>query len=152
MYEKLLQEALHHGVDVYEKPMVPTVKGLYGDNVIWVNKHIPTSVEKTCVLAEELGHHLTTVGNILDQTIVANRKQELRARRWAYEKLVPLASLIDAFKAGVTNQYELAEFLGVTESFLVQALKYYQSKYGLTKRVNQYTIQFEPLLILELCE
>ena len=35
--------------------------------------------EKACVLAEELGHHYTTVGDIIDQKESENRKQELNS-------------------------------------------------------------------------
>lgn len=54
-------------------------KGLYADNIIWINKYLPTSVEKACILAEELGHHYTTAGDILDQNDIENCKQELKA-------------------------------------------------------------------------
>lgn len=152
MYEKLLKEAEQHGLSIYERPMPENVKGLYGDNVIWISKGIESQTEKACVLAEEIGHHFTSAGHILDQTSIINRKQELRARYWAYEKLVPLTSLIEAFKFGVRTRFELAEYLNVTETFLGQALQHYKNKYGLYKKVDQYTIQFDPLLILELCE
>ena len=39
-------------------------------------------MEKASVLAEELGHYYTTVGNILDQEDAGNRKQEHKARTW----------------------------------------------------------------------
>lgn len=152
MYEKLLREAEQQGVDIYEVPMPKNIRGLYGDNVIWVNKKIESQTEKACVLAEEIGHYHTSTGHILDQSCILNRKQELRARYWACEKLVSFTSLIEAFESGVRNQFELAEYLNVTERFLGQALQYYKNKYGLYKKVDQYTIQFEPLLILELCE
>lgn len=149
LYEKLLREATHHGLDIYEEPMAPTIKGLYGDKVIWINKHISTTSERTCVLAEELGHYHTTIGDILDQSNITNRKQELRARKWAYEKLVPLTSLINAYKSGVQNKYELADHLGVTEAFLEKAIQHYKEKHGLYKIIGRYTIQFEPLGIFE---
>lgn len=151
MYEKLLREAEQQGVDIYEVPMTESIKGLYGENIIWINKKIESQTERACVLAEELGHHVTSAGHILDQSCILNRKQEQRARRWAFEKLVPLTSLIEAFKSGVRTRFELAEYLNVTETFLGQALQYYKNKYGLYKKVDQYTILFEPLLILELC-
>ncbi|WP_163853734.1 hypothetical protein [Paenibacillus elgii] len=52
-YESLLIEAAHHGVDTYEIPMTSGNKGLYSDKVIWINKCMPTKVEKTCVLSVE---------------------------------------------------------------------------------------------------
>lgn len=150
MYENLLWEAEQHGIDIYEKPMTLTIKGLYSDEVIWINKNIPTNIEKACVLAEELGHYHTSAGDILDQTKISNRKQELRAREWAYEKLVPLSSFVQAHKNGIRNRYELAEYLGVTEEFLDSAIKRYKEKYGLYYSIKNYTICFEPLGVMEL--
>lgn len=127
MYEELLSEV---DIKVFEVDLPPSIKGLYCDNIVWINKKLQTVAEKTCILAEELGHHHTSVGDILDQTDVRNRKQELLARRWAYERLVPLRAIVQAYRLGARNRYELAEYLGVTEDFLEAALKRYQEKYG----------------------
>ncbi len=148
-YEKLLHEAFQQGVEVYEQPMQPRNKGLYSNNVIWINKFLPSSVEKGCVLAEELGHYHTSSGDILDQTKLVNRKQEKRARNWAYKRLIPLTSFIDAYKAGIKNRYELAFYLGVTESFIEETLYRYKEEYGICVTVNEHTVYFEPLGILE---
>ena len=149
LYEELLREAEQQEVDIYEKPMPSTFKGLYKDSVIWINKHIPTNTEKACILAEEIGHHFTSVGNILDQRKFSNRKQEKLARNWAYEKLVPLSKIVQAHHVCVKNRYELAEFCGVTEQFLDDALKRYQEKYGVSVSYGKYIIYFEPLDVLE---
>ncbi|PRS34026.1 ImmA/IrrE family metallo-endopeptidase [Bacillus pumilus] len=147
-YHSLLQSATASGIDVYEKVLSLKTKGLYGDNVIWINRTL-SSVEKTCTLAEELGHHFTTYGNILDQTKLKNRKQELRGREWGYKLLFPLEKLIDAQKEGIRNRFELAEYLNVTEQFLEDALKRYKEKYGLYKQIGKHTICFEPLGVIE---
>src|SRR5680860_935696 len=99
-----------------------------------------TDKEKACILAEEYGHYRTTSGNILNQKNVSNIKQEKRARNWGYEKLVSLEKLIEAYKAGVQNCYDLADFLDVTEDFLQNALKHYQEKYGLYVKQEDYII------------
>lgn len=144
LYERLLAEADQLGLEVYEQPMQPTLKGLYADGVIWINQHIPTMTQKACILAEELGHYHTTAGNALDQTDVVGRKQERLARAWAYQRLVPLESFIRAHHAGVSNAYEMAEYLCVDEEFLQDALTWYQEKYGLYVRFGNYTIYFDP--------
>lgn len=76
----------------------------------------------------------------------------MRARNWAYKKLVPLNKIIQAHKAGIKNRYELAEFLNVTEKFLDEALKRYIEEYGLYKEVNGLTICFQPLGVIEMFE
>lgn len=152
LYEKLLKEAYHHEIDIYEKPMKIRNKGLYADNVIWINKNIDTTIEKACVLAEELGHYHTSAGDILDQTKLSNIKQEKKARNWAYKKLVPLQYIISAYNAGICNKHDLAEYLSVTEAFLLDALNRYKEEYGISKVVDQYTIFFEPLAVLRMFE
>ncbi|MGN7409937.1 ImmA/IrrE family metallo-endopeptidase [Sporosarcina sp. SAFN-010] len=148
-YEKLLHEAFQQGVEVYEEPLKGRIKGLYSDNFIKINKLIPTSIEKCCVLAEELGHYHTSCGVILDQTKLMNRKQEKRARNWAYKRLVPLSSFIDAYKSGIKNRYELAFYLGVTEPFIEETLYRYKEEHGLFAIVDDYAVYFEPLGVLE---
>jgi Zn-dependent peptidase ImmA (M78 family) len=149
-YERLLIVAEAHGVYVFEKKLLPNTKGLYGDNVICINKRIATNVEKACVLAEEIGHHHTSYGNILDQSDIRNRKQELRARRWSYDWLVPLASIVQAHKEGIRNRHELAQLLDVTEEVLQKAIDQYIEKHGLSVQVGKYTVIFEPLGVLEM--
>lgn len=150
LLEKLLIEAERSGIEVREHAFKnQRLKGLYVDNVVTINSNITTNVEKTCVLAEEIGHHYASFGNILDQRSILNRKQELAGRRWGYERLVPLTSIVQAHGQGIRNRYELAEYLEVTESFLELALKRYQEKYGLNTRVGKYTLCFEPLGVME---
>jgi len=149
LYEALCVELNQQGVEVYEVPLLEKTKGLYSDNVIWINQHIKSEREKACVLAEEHGHYLTTAGNILDQCKLSNRKQEQLARRKAYEKLIPLQRLVEASREGIRNRYELAEYLDVTEDFLEAALSYYKGKYGLFTKWTSYIIYFEPLGVFE---
>lgn len=149
LYEKLLIEADWNKVEVYEELMKPRIKGLYSDNIIWINKIIPNNIEKACVLAEELGHYHTSTDDILDQSKLLNRKQEKRARSWAYKRLMPLPKIIEAYKAGVRNRYEMADYLGVTEIFIEDAIDRYKEEFGLYVPVGKYTIYFEPLGVLE---
>lgn len=126
------------------------LKGLYCGSTIALNRDMYIESEKACVLAEELGHHYTTVGNIMDQSITENRKQERRARIWAYTKMISLSDLIRSHYEGCQNRYEIAENLEVTEEFLIECLNYYKEKYGLCTRCENYVIYFEPLGVLEL--
>lgn len=147
MYEKLLIE-YEKEVEVIETPLPDNLKGLYADGVVAVNINL-SSNEKACVIAEELGHHYTTAGDILDQSEVSNRKLEKVARNWGYEKLVGLIYLVNAYKSGVRNRHELAEFLEVTEEFIEEALNYYKEKHGLFATVDGYIVYFEPLGVFE---
>lgn len=126
-------------------------KGLYCDGTIAIDNHLRGRTEKACVLAEELGHHYTSSGNIPDQSSVENRKQEQVARAWAYNKLIGLVGIVDAYKAGCRNRSEMADHLDVTEEFLDEALERYRNKYGTYTSVDNYIIYFEPSLgVLEI--
>lgn len=150
-FEKLCQTASDIDVDIVDYPFTSDrFKGLYCDGTIALNQDICADSEKACILAEELGHHFTTVGNITDQKETENRKQERHARIWAYHKLLSLDDLIDSYKFGCRNKFEIAEHLNVTEDFLVDCLEYYKEKYGLYVRQDNYLIYFEPLGILEM--
>lgn len=144
-YDELLIESDVEGLTVKEKHLRAN-KGRIKGNKIAIKKDT-TDIEKTCILAEELGHYYTTTGNILDLKNVCNRKQELRAMKYAYEILVPIKSLIKASYNGCTNLYELSEYLDVTEEFLKDALKHYKSVYGLFVEVDNYCIYFNPLTV-----
>lgn len=148
-YDDLLVEADTQGLIVREKD-IPGYNGRIYKNRVAINKDIPTSTTKACILAEELGHHYTTVGNILNQDDAMNRKQEQQARLWAYDKLIGLMGIVNSYKAGCRNQHEMAEYLEVDEQFLVAALERYTSKYGTYTTIDNYMISFEPLGVLEL--
>lgn len=144
-YEALLDEAYEEGLIVKEKPLQYN-NGRIKGNRIAIRKDIETSIEKADVLAEELGHHYTSVGNILDLSIAQNRKQERQARLWAYNKRIGLMGLIRAYEAGCKSRYEAAEYLEVTEEFLEDAICCYREKYGICASVDNYVVYFIPQL------
>lgn len=142
-YEQLLTVADQNGLLVKEKVLADH-DGLIKGNRIAIRKDIETQKEKSCVLAEEIGHDCTSYGNILDQNDVMNRKQEYRARLYGYNLKIGLTGLIRAYEEGCRNLYEMAECLDVTEEYLRNALQCYRSKYGECVSVDNYLIYFEP--------
>lgn len=142
-YEELLEEADSQGLIVKEKPLKYNNGRIKGKRIA-IREDIDTTTEKACVLAEELGHHYTTVGNILDLEDPANRKQERRARLWGYDRLIGLRGIINAYEAGCRSSYEIAEYLGVTEEYLQECIGAYREKYGTGATVGEYYVMFEP--------
>lgn len=143
-YECLLTEAGNKGLIVKELPL----KGYDGrikGNRVAISRNL-TQAQKSCVLAEELGHYYTTVGNILNQSDAGNQKQESRARLWAYNKMVGLIGIIEAYKNRCQNLSEMADYLNVSESFLEETLERYRMKYGCCVEIDNYVILFEPQL------
>lgn len=142
-YEEL--QIHHNNVSVIEMDLsqIDGLKGLCYNGQIAIKQNMP-EVEKSCVLAEELGHYYTTVGDIIDQSSAANRKQELRARLWAYNCQIGLQGIIKTFEHGCKNVHEMADCLDVTEEFLKEAITAYRSKYGVCTEFDNYIIFFEP--------
>ena len=68
-YEELLSE--YEGVvNVEERTMIN--EGLYCDGYIWIKQDL-NNHRKACVLAEEIGHHYTSVGDITNLKNIENR-------------------------------------------------------------------------------
>lgn len=143
-YEELLIESESQNLIVKEKNL-PGYNGRIYKNRIAISKNLNMS-EKKCVLAEELGHHHTSVGNILNMEDLSNRKQERQARLWGYNKLIGLTGIVNAFESGCQSAYEASEFLEVTVEYLQECIDCYRDKYGICTEIDNYIIYFIPNL------
>lgn len=146
-YEALLDEACIEGLVVKEKPLQASDGRIKG-NQIAIREDIKTTTEKACVLAEELGHHYTTVGNIIKLDTTQKRKQERQARLWAYNKMIGLHRLVKAYDHGCRSRHEIAEYLDVTEEFLEDCIECYRAKYGVSTTLGNHFILFVPNLMI----
>ncbi len=144
-YEILLDEANDKGLIVKEKSLLSS-NGRIKGNRIAIRKDLKTTAEKACVLAEELGHYETTVGDILEMSSSWNRKQERQARLNGYNRMIGLIGIVRAYEAGCQDQHEIAEFLNVTEEYLLECIECYRDKYGKMKNIDNYIIYFIPNL------
>lgn len=144
-YEELLNEIEQNNLDLYEFEMNGGIRGLCIGNSIVLNKEIDRQDERNCVLAEEIGHYKTTVGDITGNDN-DSRRQELKARAYAYDTLIGLNGLVKAWTAGNRGYSEAADYLCVTEEFFRSAVEYYTNKYGLSTEYEGNTIRFVPYL------
>ncbi|MFZ5975237.1 MAG: ImmA/IrrE family metallo-endopeptidase [Bacillota bacterium] len=146
--EALEQELVDQDITIVQESMPTKAKGIYWSNeaerYILISNDVSTKAEHLCVLAEEAGHFYTSDGNILSLDDVMKRRQERRARGWAYERLVPPENLITAWRDGIRTFWETTEYLGVTGEFLAASLEYYKQKHWPVWHVDQYEITFEP--------
>lgn len=137
--EILLDLAKKEGVFIEYVDFSPTIQGLYYKTdgcppVAGINQNIVSNKRLfTCVLAEELGHHFTSVGDTSTEYYsYANRlslnKTELVALKWATEYLLPLDEMISAIKKVGLKTDELSDFLGVTHEFLLERFKFLAKK------------------------
>lgn len=143
-YEELLSECDRYNLVVKEKPL-QSADGRILNRRIAIRRDMP-EVKKTCVLAEELGHYHTAAGDILDQTSVSRIKQERAGRLYAYDRLIGLSGIVRAYHHRCSSKSEIADYLGVTEEFLIDAVDCYKSKYGTSVKIGNYIIVFEPTL------
>ena len=147
-YEQLLTVADQEGLLVKEHSLI-NHDGLISGRRIAIRRNIETQAGKSCVLAEEIGHHCTSSGDILDQTDIMNRKQEYRARWYGYNLKIGLTGLIRAYEEGCQNLYEMSECLDVTEEYLRNVINCYHAKYGQYTIVDNYVIYFEPFAVMK---
>lgn len=82
-----------------------------------------TDIEKKCTLAEELGHHFTSCGNILNLKYPNASKQERKAREWACVYLIDLENFMKACNM-YDNVYQIAEELEVTPETVTDYMTY----------------------------
>ncbi|MEE0716149.1 MAG: hypothetical protein UCH84_06090 [Eubacterium sp.] len=140
-YEEIICE-YEQDVDVVEYNFSSdNIKGLYSDGVVAINNKLST-IEKTGIIIEEIGHHFTSYGDIINIHSTSNRKQEFKARMWGYNKLIGLRGLIDAFEHHCQNMYDIADYLNITTDYLKEAIRTYQNKYGNYVELDNYIIQF----------
>ena len=142
-YEDLLALAEKEGLIVKEMPLQSSDGRIKG-NRIAIRDDISTQTEKSCVLAEEIGHFKTTCGDIIRIGSIPDVKQENRARIYAYNLKIGLIGIVRAYEHGCRTIDETAKYLDVTEEFLRKAIECYKSKYGLFAEIDNYVIYFFP--------
>ena len=104
-----------------------SIKQNNGDCAIAIDPFCLDSTNEEAVhLAHEIGHCIT--GSFYNRysefDIMA--KSEHKAEKWAIKKLVPEDELQNAFKQGIVEPWNLAEYFNVTEDFIVKAVNYYK--------------------------
>lgn len=86
------------------------------------------TIRMTEVLAEELGHHFTSMGDNIEPKNYFDKvnidKCEAKALRWACNFLVPKDELIDALRKRPASIDELADGLSVSRDILIQSFYY----------------------------
>ncbi|MFU2419069.1 ImmA/IrrE family metallo-endopeptidase [Peptacetobacter sp. AB800] len=86
------------------------------------------TIRMTEVLAEELGHHFTSMGDNIEPKNYFDKvnidKCEAKALRWACNFLVPKDELIDELKKRPASIDELADGLSVSRDILMQSFYY----------------------------
>ena len=127
---ELYAQASQQNIPVFRYPMPQcgsmSLMELDGSCVIGMDDRVRDgSTQERVHLSHELGHCLT--GSFYNIYAAADLRQrhENRADKWAIRRLIPVSELDDAIAAGHTELWDLADFFGVTESFLKKAICLY---------------------------
>lgn len=91
--------------------------------IIGINKNVSTEKEYYSILAEELGHHFKTIGNLIkkETSYISNilkQKEELKAKLWASNFFISDEEFVQAILDCSNNIYTLAEKFNVTEEII----------------------------------
>ena len=86
--------------------------------------------EEKTILAHELGH--CEYGGFYNyhSPHSIRSKVEQKANRWAYIHVLPLPEISRAISEGNQSIWELAEYFGVTEQFMAEAITFYTEQLG----------------------
>lgn len=93
------------------------------------------------VLAHELGHYFTTVGNFINNTIIYSdsleiNKAENKADRWACEYLITEEEIIEILNKKIVGVDDLADKLDVSVKLLSKRLGYLALKKQMINLIN----------------
>lgn len=80
--------------------------------------------EKSCLLHEG-GHYATGTTHRLYSPYELVERHEYRANKWAVQRLLSAEELDEAVAEGHTELWDLAEYFGVTEELMKQAVCWY---------------------------
>lgn len=133
--DKLLGIAEQENIIIDYVSFSSNINGLYYREedmppIIGINENIVSNTKLfSCVLAEELGHHFTTVGDTTAECycyadrLVVNKKETV-ALKWATEFLMPLYEIIDVIRSRGNSFSSIADKLQVTDQFLLKRFEF----------------------------
>lgn len=128
---------------IFDPKMPKGQKGLYIDNFIYLSPN-QSKEELVNSVAEEIGHHLTSVGDITVLDTNEKRKQEQKARDVGNTLAVTPQDFVNCYHEHFDNVWQCAEFLGVTKQTLENAVATYSKMYEHGLTYKNYKIIFRP--------
>lgn len=96
---------------IFDKNMPEGQQGLYIDDHIYLNPK-QSKADLLGTMGEEIGHYLTSAGDITAQDTNEKRKQERKARDIGAAIVVTPYDIIACFEEGCKTLLECASFLG----------------------------------------
>ena len=138
--ERLVEVATQEGLQIVENaPLPESFLGLYYQTegyqpAIFLSKTIygQRKLERI-VLAEEIGHHLTSATHCLPKTFQNYQhrlhfsREEYQARRRGSKLLITADELLDALAQGLDEIWDLAEHFNVPDDYMKFRLKVWEA-------------------------
>jgi len=134
--EELQDYAYKKDIGIHTEYYQSNCEGCYtiqnGEGMITINRRFINTSDDYCrILAEEIGHAETNTvlpySDYIDPEFKRwlKRKNEILASRWAIERILPPSRIQEALDDGYRCICAIAEYCGVTEELLEEALIYY---------------------------
>lgn len=119
------------GVDVFVCPLHNTLAISSRDGYVGVSPQALSPPGRfTSVLCHESGHFLSNQFYLAYSPYELREQAECRAARAAYNRYIPYRQLLSCMQSGLTTQWELAEYFGVTQQDIFCAYTYYKDVLG----------------------
>ena len=83
------------------------------------------------VCCHEMGHVATGALHKVDSPFELAARSEYRANRWCARNVLTADAFREAFSAGCTEAWQLAEYFDLPERDIQQALSYWQDRQGI---------------------
>lgn len=83
------------------------------------------------VCCHEMGHVATGALHKVDSPYELAERSEYRAKRWTAQQYLSVADFQEAFQAGYTELWQLAEFFDMPEADVSAALTYWTDRRGI---------------------
>ena len=129
-----------HGVDVIpfdNAPRAGTTIREQGEYAVFLDF---TKIRSTRLLRgvcyHELGHVATGALHKVDSPFELVERSEYRANRWAAEQFLTEEAFREAFAAGYTEPWQLAEYFDLPQQDIEKALRYWQDTQGVNFNEN----------------
>ena len=126
---------------IFDKNMPDGQQGLYIDHHIYLNPD-QSQEDLLSTIGEEIGHYLTSAGDITAQDTNEKRKQERKARDIGSAIVVTPYDIIACFEEGCKTLAACADYLGVPPKTFKDAVTYYARRFDGIKTEENYTLFF----------
>ena len=125
MYDDL--EALN--VDVVDVKLKNNFAIAFFDNFLIIDRSkCKTAAQERTVLAHEAGHYMSGAFYRAYSPFEVKEQAEHRAFAASVEKYLPVNEILNCYKMGMTENWEIAEYFNLEEEFVEKAVIVYKTK------------------------